>query len=433
MLSHEDNEILTRVGPGTPMGELFRRFWIPVLLAHEIPAPDCPPRRVRILGEDLIAFRDSEGTPGLVDAYCPHRGAPMFFGRNEDSGIRCVYHGWKFDVSGQCVELPNVPEGEEFRERVTIAAYPCVDRAGLIWAYLGPVDKQPPFVEYEWLDLPETHRYVSKFVVNCNYFQALEGDFDPSHASFLHTTLDGNRSNKATQVFQRDSFFDKMPRYVEIEDTDYGLVTFSRAVLQDGNQFIGCTHFMMPTYSTAGIATPGVFSSNMRIPIDDENEVHFRLRWSDQPLPDVELYEIKYGGYTYPEMIPGTWTPKANKSNDYLVDRIAQKNISYTGIGPFPIQDLAMVEDQRGPRMDRQLEKLVSSDEGIIRVRRRLIEAARALMNGIEPEAPRKPGAFRVRSARVSFKADLPVSEAVAEIRRRAFINQREAVGSGAL
>jgi hypothetical protein len=183
---------------------------------------------------------------------------------------------------------------------------------------------------------------------------------------------------------------------------------------------------MMPTYSTAGIASPGVFSSNMRIPIDDENEVHFRLRWSDNPLPDSELYEIKYGGYTYPEMIPGTWTPKANKANNYLVDRMAQKNISYTGIGPFPIQDLAMVEDQRGPRMDRQLEKLVSSDEGIIRVRRRLIEAARALMNGIEPESPMKPGAYRVRSARLSFKSDVAVSDALAEIRRRAFANQRE-------
>src|SRR3954453_18037811 len=284
MLSHEDNEILPRVGPGEPMGELFRRFWIPVLLSHEIPAPDCPPIRVRILGEDLIAFRDSDGAPGLVEAYCPHRGAPMFFGRNEDGGIRCVYHGWKFDVSGQCVELPNVPEGEEFRDRVTIQAYPCVDKAGLIWAYMGPADKRPPFVEYEWLDLPETHRYVSKFVVNCNYFQAVEGDFDPSHASFLHSTLDGNRSNKATQVFQRDSFFDKMPRYVGIEDTEYGLITYSRAVLADGNQFIGCTHFMMPTYSTAGIASPGVFSSNMRIPVDDENEIHFRLRWSDKPL-----------------------------------------------------------------------------------------------------------------------------------------------------
>ena len=430
MLSREDNEVLTHVGPGTPMGELFRRFWIPVLLSHEIPAPDSPPVRARILGQDLVAFRDSSGAPGLVDAYCPHRGAPMFFGRNEDGGIRCVYHGWKFDVSGQCTELPNVPEGEEFRSRVMIDAYPCVDRAGLIWAYMGPADKQPPFVDYEWLDLPETHRYVSKFVVNCNYFQAVEGDFDPSHASFLHSTLDGNRSNKATQVFQRDSFFDHMPRYVEIEDTDYGLVTYSRALLQDGNQFIGCTHFMMPTYSTAGIASPGVFSSNMRIPIDDENEVHFRLRWSDKPLPDSELYEIKYGGYTYPEIIPGTWTPKANKSNDYLVDRMAQKNISYTGIGPFPIQDLAMVEDQRGPRMDRQLEKLVSSDEGIIRVRRRLIEAAKALMNGVEPEAPWKPGAYRVRSARMPFKPEVAVSDALTEIRRRAFANQRETVAA---
>ena len=197
MLTRDENELVTNTNPGTPMGELFRRFWLPVLLSSELPGPDCDPMRVRVLGEDLIAFRDTDGRPGLVDAYCPHRGAPMFFGRNEESGLRCVYHGWKFDVEGTCVDLPNAPEGETFKNKVTITAYPTVDKGDLIWAYMGPKDKQPPLPGFDWLDMPASHRYVSKFRLECNYLQAMEGDYDPSHGMFLHTTLDNNQSNPA--------------------------------------------------------------------------------------------------------------------------------------------------------------------------------------------------------------------------------------------
>ena len=141
MLSREENDMLTQTGKGTPMGDLFRRFWMPACLSEEIPSADCPPVRVKLLGESLIAFRDSNGTPGLVDSYCPHRGAPLFFGRNEECGIRCVYHGWKFDVSGACVDMPNTPEGESYKDKVNLAAYPCFDAAGMVWAYLGPKDR----------------------------------------------------------------------------------------------------------------------------------------------------------------------------------------------------------------------------------------------------------------------------------------------------
>src|SRR5918992_1542416 len=189
MLSVEDNEIVTNTNAGTPMGELFRRFWLPVALSEELPGPDCVPLRVRILGEDLIAFRDTDGKPGVVDAYCPHRGAPMFFGRNEENGLRCVYHGWKFDVTGACVDLPNAPEGATYKDKVKIKCYPSVDAGDLIWAYMGPEDKKPPFPAFEWTKLPRNHRYVTKFVEQCNYLQAMEGDYDPSHARFLHSTL----------------------------------------------------------------------------------------------------------------------------------------------------------------------------------------------------------------------------------------------------
>ena len=199
MLSKEDNELITNTNKGTPMGELFRRFWLPVALSQELAGPDCPPVRVRVLGEDLIAFRDSKGKVGLVDAFCPHRGAPMFFSRNEEEGLRCVYHGWKFDITGACVDLPNSPEGDTYKNKVEIISYPCEDKGDLIWAYMGPKEKQPPFPEFEWTKLPRSHRYVTKFVEQCNYLQAMEGDYDPSHARFLHSTLDANRSNPRSQ------------------------------------------------------------------------------------------------------------------------------------------------------------------------------------------------------------------------------------------
>jgi len=428
MLSREDNELLTRIGPDTLMGQLFRRFWMPVALASEIPAPDCPPVRLRILGEDLIAFRDSEGRPGVIEAYCPHRGAPMFFARNEDSGIRCVYHGWKFDVTGRCVELPNVPEGEEFKERISIRAYPARDAAGMVWAYMGPPDKQPPFPDHEWIDLPDDRRYVRKYLLQCNYKQAMEGDYDTSHVAFLHSTLDNNLSNPGNRVREGQvSVRNKTPRYVDIEDTEYGCMFSVVGIQDDGREIVNVGHWLFPYASTAGIAGPGTQSTNIRIPIDDKNTWMFRFRWSDEPFTQNQIFEDRYGGYTYPEQIPGSFLSKANKDNDYLMDRILQKNISFTGIGPFPIQDLAMMEDQRGPIMDRSKEHLVSSDIAIIRVRQRLLNAARALQQGIEPKEPWSPGAYRVRSIqRIPIPDGESVDSVIAAAKMRATRNQRE-------
>jgi len=222
MLTGEENAMLTEVGPGTPMGELFRRFWMPAMLAEEIPGADCPPIRVKLLGESLVAFRDTNGIPGIVDANCPHRGAPMFFGRNEECGLRCVYHGWKFDVTGKCVDLPNSPEGETYKEKVSIKAYPAIDKGGIIWVYMGPKENKPPFPAFQWTDVPESHRFMQKLVINCNYFQSMEGDLDASHGFFLHSTLDGNRSNQSLRIRENTSV-DPNPRYI-LKDTDYGLL-----------------------------------------------------------------------------------------------------------------------------------------------------------------------------------------------------------------
>src|SRR5579885_640302 len=194
MLTREENERLTRVGPGTPMGELFRRYWIPAVLASDLPEADGAPIRVRLLGEDLIAFRDTEGVAGLVGAYCPHRRAPLFFGRNEECGLRCVYHGWKFDRNGRCVDMPSEPPDSLFKTKVRLEAYPTWEGGGIVWTYMGPLDLQPPPPDPELVRAPQTHRYVSKTFEDCNFLQAVEGGIDQTHATILHNMEIGDLS-----------------------------------------------------------------------------------------------------------------------------------------------------------------------------------------------------------------------------------------------
>jgi phthalate 4,5-dioxygenase len=186
MLRKEQNDLVTQTGPGTPMGALFRCYWTPVLLASELPENDCPPVRVKVLSERLVAFRDSRGRYGLIDEFCPHRGASLWFGRNEECGLRCPYHGWKFDVTGQCVEVPSEPAESGFAKRIKLKSYPLVERGGVLWAYLGPAERQPVLPEWEFALVPDAQRFVSKRIQECNWLQAMEGGIDSSHVSFLH-------------------------------------------------------------------------------------------------------------------------------------------------------------------------------------------------------------------------------------------------------
>jgi len=220
MLSREENELLTRTGPGTAMGEVMRRYWIPALLAREIAEPDGPPVRVRLLGEDLVAFRDSDGRIGLLDEYCPHRRASLWFGRNEECGLRCVYHGWKFAVDGSCVDQMNEPEENQFKHKVRLTAYPTYELSGLVWAYMGPPEKIPPLPKFAWTQAPETHRHVSKVIQDCNWLQGLEGGLDTSHAPILHRLLKDNAGRggiKPSNPYVRAC----APRLV-VDITDYG-------------------------------------------------------------------------------------------------------------------------------------------------------------------------------------------------------------------
>jgi phenylpropionate dioxygenase-like ring-hydroxylating dioxygenase large terminal subunit len=435
MLNKDDNELITNTDAGTPMGELFRRFWMPVALSEEVPGPDCIPVKLRIMGEDLVCFRDSEGRVGLVDKYCPHRGASLFFGRNEESGLRCIYHGWKFDVTGRCLDLPNTPEGDSYKEKVRVTAYPVVEAGDVIWAYMGPPEKRPPFPEFEWTKLPRSHRYVTKFRLECNWLQATEGDFDPSHARFLHSTLDNNQSNPgnalnqgagrggrvgvqqvnlAAPIDSREPF----PRVVgnrryketdpttsenmRLEDIDAAFFSIAAQELPDGRkQAVAGLRWHMPMFCPPGVARPGHYSANMRVPVDNTSLMFFRLRWSLTPMTDEDLQEYKRGGYTHPEMVPGTWQTKANVHNDYEIDRLAQKHFSYSGIKTFPLQDIAMMEDQWGPLADRRREHLTSMDYQIIYLRRRLLRTAKALAQGVEPAEPWMAESYRYHSAQV--------------------------------
>jgi len=414
MLSREENELLTRVGPGTPMGELFRRFWTPVMLASEVPAPDGPPVRVNVLGEKLVAFRATDGRIGLLDAYCPHRRANLFWGRNEQHGLRCVYHGWKFDVTGQCTDLPNCPEGATLRDRVQTRAYPTLERGGLVFAYLGPAALRPEFPAIELFGAAPEGRHVTKIVARGNWLQLQEGDIDSSHVSFLHSRLgdlplDGARSTAVT-------YQDKMPRWF-ITETDYGLMLSAQRDAGPDRFQWRVNQYLMP-YVTLIASIPGQpILAQIRVPIDDESAFLIRyLAHPDRALSDAEL-AMYNGGVTVPEMIPGTFDMVENAANDYRIDRELQRTSTFTGIRSIVAQDLAVAQDQGGgTRLDRSREYLVSSDRAIIALRKRLLTAVKALQDGVEPPEARNPQAYGVRPGDFILPRDIAVTDGGKEI-----------------
>jgi len=223
------------------MGQLMRRYWVPALLPEELPEPDYAPIRVRLLGEELVAFRATDGRVGLVDAHCAHRGASLFFGRNEAQGIRCVYHGWKFDVDGRCSDMPNEPAESNFKERIRLRAYPCVERGSLIWAYMGPPDLQPALPEFEWAVVGDNQRYVSKRLQECNYLQALEGGVDLGHLSFLHRNLELKGDRRGQELTQGDP----SPKF-EAVDAPHGLMIAARRNADDDTYYWRINQWILP-------------------------------------------------------------------------------------------------------------------------------------------------------------------------------------------
>ena len=390
MLSDADNELLTRTGPGTPMGDLFRRFWLPALKLDELPNPDCPPIRFRILGEDLIAFRDTSGRVGFVANACPHRGASLFFGRNEEDGLRCVYHGWKFDVEGNCVDMPSEPAESNFKSKVRVQAYAGAEWGGLIWIYMGPKDKQPELPQYEFC-MAEDHSKFNyyKWLQESNYAQSLEGNIDTAHIGFLHRRLNRDAGGQPRPA-------NAYAPVLQLMETGFGFVYGGRRPRAEGDYYWRVTPFVLPTFTS--IPNPfwgggGIFV----IPQDDE---HCWWWTVSEPQP---FYTN--AGLQYIELIPGTWRQTRNKDNDYLIDREMQRSLNFTGLPTNRVQDAAVTESM-GTIYDRSHEHLGTSDQAITYMRRHLIKLAEQLQQGIELPIMSDASLHRVRP--ININTDQP-------------------------
>jgi phthalate 4,5-dioxygenase len=395
MLKPEDNEYLSRVGPETPMGALFRRFWIPALLPSEIPTPDCDPVRLRLLGEDLVAFRDTEGRIGVLEERCPHRRASLFYGLNAGCGLRCVYHGWKFDVDGACTEMPNEPPETDFKDKVRITSYPAAEWGGYIWVYMGPADRKPPLPKFEWAMLPPEHRWQKKWLVNANYMQGLEGELDTRHTTFLHRVPDTSTLSPGLAQAHGAWQMDGMPS-MDIRDTEFGYFYGSQRKSENDAYNWRVTQWVLPSNSI--IPQPKFpISSRAYIPVDDEHTIVFGTSFNPEaPMSQKDIDFLESGLGAAPRTLPGTFIPETNKSNEYMMDRDVQRSGSSTGMPGINNQDRAIVESM-GPIVDRENEHLGASDIAVIGARRTLMKLARALENGVEPALPHNPDLFGVR------------------------------------
>jgi phthalate 4,5-dioxygenase oxygenase subunit len=372
MLPRELNELLTRTGTGTPMGELMRRYWMPALLSEEIPAPDSPPVQVRLLGEDLVAFRDSKGRIGLLDEHCAHRGTSLFYGRNEECGLRCIYHGWKYDVEGNVLDTPAEPPDSDFKTKMHTTAYPTREAAGIVYAYLGPRDKTPLFPDYEWIQVPLNQTYVTKALLECSYLQGLEGECDSSHLSLLHQTFTPGPARAIWRL-------DPSPRY-ETEETDFGVRLVATRNAGPGQQYVRLSSFVMPVFGCVPAGRPpgelDGYEIHMYVPFND------RLAWRydmgfrrNRPVTEEEVHRRKQIGPDYVRL--------RNARNHYLQDREMQKTVNYTGIEDFLNHDACATESM-GLIYDRSKEHLGVSDKAVIALRKYLLGAVKAVQEGKE-------------------------------------------------
>src|SRR5215467_4640714 len=395
MLSQQENEMLTRVGRGTPMGELMRRYWIPAAYSHQIAKPDGPPIRVRLMGENLVLFRDTENRIGLIDERCPHRTASMFYGRNEESGLRCVYHGIKFDVDGNCVDIPCVPQASDVQMRnllsqLKIKAYPCIERGDVVWTYMGPPEHKPEFPDLEWTRVPASHRFATRHIQECNWLQGLEGGFDATHLSFLH----GGDVEKSRRI---------VPTLYEVLPTDFGFVVGTGRDPGTGTIMWNVNVMLMPFHK---IISSVPAAAHVWAPIDDENTMLYSVDFHpSRPLSEQDLARSKAGDGIHTENIPGTDHAVRNRANDYLIDRALQASgQSYTGMKGLGIQDCA-IQESMGPIADRSAEYLLASDAAIVKIRRLLLKTLRDHAAG-KPLPGMSAKSYRVRSMRCEAPKD---------------------------
>ena len=435
MLTHEDNETLVRVGPGTPMGRLMRLHWIPFLRSSDVER-DGQPHRVRLLGEDLVAFRDSSGRVGLVDHACPHRGAPMVFGRNEDDGLRCVYHGWKFGTDGRCQEMPAEPANSPMCSRMKITAYPVRERNGILWAYMGPEpDAAPALPDLEWNLVPEEQVAISIRVQECNWLQALEGEIDSAHAAILH-----GRVHEDGVINQWKQAKDLAPTF-ECVPHEAGISIGSRRKLDAEHQYIRVNQFLMPFYTLVPpFSQFPELSGHAWVPIDDEHTLCIMFSYHPtQPFYEKTRALFKSGhrgretGHasdgsfeTRPvtDPFPKYWS-KYNRGNAYQFSHALQDTYN-SGLPGLWVQDAA-AQSGVAPIYDRSKEHLGTSDTGIARTRRMLLDTVgRYVKDGQRPASADKPQSLMWRAVSLTVPTGGNWSELGAE-----FMQARLGAGFG--
>jgi len=408
MLSAHDNETLVRTGPGTAMGQLFRLYWIPFMASKDLVA-DGQPKRVMLMSEDLVAFRDTNGRVGLVANSCAHRGAPMMFGRNEDCGLRCVYHGWKYDVTGAIVDVPAEPAKSRLKERVRITAYPCRERNGVIWTYMGPDSANlPPLPNVEWNLVPEENVKISIRVQECNWLQALEGEIDSAHAPILHARLDSKGQVNAWLAKR-----DLRPTF-ECVRQDFGMSIAARRRYDETTLYWRVNQFVMPFYT---LVPPQAkfpdLSGHAWVPIDDTHTLCLMFSYHPSealPARTRELFDEGHQGretghasrHAFVQKNPMTpfadyWT-RYNPENGFQFDYQSQVDTWFSGLPGLWVQDAAC-QVGTNPIFDRTKEHLSSSDAGIAMTRRMLLEAAAAYRDhAIRPPSAENPDLFMVRA-----------------------------------
>jgi phenylpropionate dioxygenase-like ring-hydroxylating dioxygenase large terminal subunit len=427
------------------MGTALRRFWIPVLLSEEVPVPDCEPIAIRILGEDLVAFKDTNGKVGLIDAYCAHRHAHLYWTRNEENGLRCTYHGWKYDTEGNCVDMPNEPAESNFKDKIKITAYPTREWGGVVWAYMGPVEHMPPELpQFEWARVPEEHRIATKRLQESNWAQAVEGGIDSSHVSFLHSSLNqaqtgmitgvpaqavapGNASNPSFAQQGRTMALDKSPRFW-IGHRDFGFLAAARRNAGEDKYYWRITPYLAPWYTIipGGGQEGSSLSGHAWVPVDDEHVWTFTFTWNPtRPLTPEEHATHMQGFGVHTEVdknlprwdlkISNSYKPIRNMDNNYMVDYEERRKRTFTGIKGISEQDMS-IQESMWPIVPRWREHLGTTDKAIIEFRKLVMGMARDLLEGVEPEFPHTPDAYRVRSAAITISRDVPWEEGSAEV-----------------
>ncbi|MQG76635.1 MAG: Rieske 2Fe-2S domain-containing protein [SAR202 cluster bacterium] len=443
MLSKEENEILTRVGPGTVMGDLMREYWMPAMTSDELPAPDCDPVRLKLLGEDLIAFRATSGKIGVVGNSCPHRGASLFYGRNEEEGLRCVYHGWKFDTDGHCVDMPSEPPESRYLEKVRTVTYQVQERGGLIWVYMGARSEPPPLPSLVANMQPEGEYTISAYYSECNWMQSLEGDYDTSHVSWLHAgARQPEEIDEATDVtFERYALKTRWARHF-VTDTEFGCTSGNNRPAEEDSTYWRIAHFLFPFYAMI----PASFREKSFIavvPMDDQN----CMRWHVSIRSSSEPPRPGFGGPKIVDGLPTSFHLNASyngtgwydrfkiagvRENDYLIDRDAQRakvgGLGWSGL-PGRGQDNGMTESM-GVIYKREQEHLAVTDTGIIRMRRLLVKHALAFReDGTPPPAVDDPELYKVRSVSTLLPNGINGIEATQDLQWGALSEEEQPAG----